>query len=222
MVLTGMAKLIGIVVGLVLFITLPFFMFGEQIEQVFAGDGVVSWLQSFGSLAWVAAVGLLIADLAIPVPTTAVMAALGMVYGPLLGGVIAGLGSIISGLVGYTLCRNLGRPFALLLSGEKGLAEGEKIFQNIGGWIVAMSRWLPVVSEVVACLAGLSKMRFSMFLTALICGSVPLGFLFSTIGHIGGEHAMLTLILSALLPFILWVGVRVVLLKLKSNIMDEA
>ena len=216
-----MTKLIGIVVGLVLFITLPFFIFGEQIEQVFAGDGVVSWLQSFGSLAWVAAMGLLIADLAIPVPTTAVMAALGMVYGPVLGGVIAGLGSIISGLVGYVLCRNLGRPFALLLSGEKGLAEGEKLFQNIGGWIVAMSRWLPVVSEVVACLAGLSKMPFPMFLAALICGSVPLGFLFSTIGYIGGEYAMLTLILSALLPFILWVGVRLVLLKLKSNIADE-
>lgn len=216
-----MTKLIGIVVGLVLFITLPFFIFGEQIEQVFAGDGVVSWLQSFGSLAWVAAVGLLIADLAIPVPTTAVMAALGMVYGPVLGGAIAGLGSIISGLVGYVLCRNLGRPFALLLSGEKGLAEGEKLFQNIGGWIVAMSRWLPVVSEVIACLAGLSKMPFPMFLAALICGSVPLGFLFSTIGYIGGEYAMLTLILSALLPFILWVGVRLVLLKLKSNIADE-
>ena len=216
-----MTKLIGIVVGLVLFITLPFFIFGEQIEQVFAGDGVVSWLQSFGSLAWVAAMVLLIADLAIPVPTTAVMAALGMVYGPVLGGVIAGLGSIISGLVGYVLCRNLGRPFALLLSGEKGLAEGEKLFQNIGGWIVAMSRWLPVVSEVIACLAGLSKMPFPMFLAALICGSVPLGFLFSTIGYIGGEYAMLTLILSALLPFILWVGVRLVLLKLKSNIADE-
>jgi uncharacterized membrane protein YdjX (TVP38/TMEM64 family) len=216
-----MTKLIGIVVGLVLFITLPFFIFGEQIEQVFAGDGVVSWLQSFGSLAWVAAMGLLIADLAIPVPTTAVMAALGMVYGPVLGGVIAGLGSIISGLVGYVLCRNLGRPFALLLSGEKGLSEGEELFKNIGGWIVAMSRWLPVVSEVVACLAGLSKMPFPMFLAALICGSVPLGFLFSTIGYIGGEYAMLTLILSALLPFILWVGVRLVLLKLKSNIGGE-
>jgi membrane protein DedA with SNARE-associated domain len=101
------------------------------------------------------------------------------------------------------------------------LSEGEELFKNIGGWIVAMSRWLPVVSEVVACLAGLSKMPFPMFLAALICGSVPLGFLFSTIGYIGGEYAMLTLILSALLPFILWVGVRLVLLKLKSNIGGE-
>ena len=162
-----MTKLIGIVIGLVLFITLPFFIFGEQIEQVFAGNGVASWLQDFGGYAWAAAIGLLVADLAIPVPTTAVMAALGMVYGPVLGGIIAGFGSIASGLVGYGLCRKLGRPFALWLSGEKGLAEGEKLFQNLGGWIVAMSRWLPVVSEVVACLAGLSKMPFPVFCCCL-------------------------------------------------------
>ena len=216
-----MTKLIGIVIGLVLFITLPFFIFGEQIEQVFAGDGVASWLQSFGGFAWLVAIGLLVADLAIPVPTTAVMAALGMVYGPVLGGVIAGVGSVVSGLIGYGLCRKLGRPFALWLSGEKGLAEGEKLFQSIGGWIVAMSRWLPVVSEVVACLAGLSKMPFPVFVVALVCGSVPLGFLFSSIGYIGGEHPVVTLILSALLPFLLWVIVRPILLKLKLNKCDE-
>lgn len=212
-----MTKLIGIVLGLVLFILLPFLIFGEQIWQVFTDDGVVFWLKSFGSLAWLAAIGLLIADLAIPVPTTAVMAALGMVYGPVIGGIVASFGSIVSGLLGYALCRKIGRPFALLLSGKKGLAEGEKLFQNIGGWIVVMSRWLPVVSELVACLAGLSKMSFPIFLAALICGSLPLGFLFSSIGYIGDEHAALTLILSALLPFVLWVGVRWTLIKLKQK-----
>jgi uncharacterized membrane protein YdjX (TVP38/TMEM64 family) len=216
-----MTKLIGIVIGLVLFITLPFFIFGEQIEQVFAGNGVASWLQDFGGYAWAAAIGLLVADLAIPVPTTAVMAALGMVYGPVLGGIIAGFGSIASGLVGYGLCRKLGRPFAIWLSGEKGLAEGEKLFQNLGGWIVAMSRWLPVVSEVVACLAGLSKMPFPVFVVALVCSSVSLGFLFSTIGYLGGNHPVMTLILSALLPLLLWVIVHPILLKFKPKKNDE-
>jgi len=212
-----MAKLIGIVVGVVLFISLPFFLFGEQIEQVFSGDGVVAWMRGFGGLAWAAGIGLLVADLAIPVPTTAVMAALGMVYGPVWGGAIAGLGSILSGLVGYLLCRHLGRPFALWVTGEKGLAEGERIFEALGGWIVAMSRWLPVVSEVVACMAGLSRMPFPVFLTALVCGSLPLGFLFSTIGHVGGETPILTLILSAVIPFLLWLAARPVLIKLKNS-----
>ncbi|NQV98212.1 MAG: VTT domain-containing protein [Rhodospirillales bacterium] len=203
-----MTKLIGIVIGLVLFVSVPFFIFGTQIEQMFSGEGVVSWLQGYGSFAGVAAIGLLVADLAIPVPTTAVMAALGMVYGPVYGGLYASLGSVISGLVGYGLCRKLGRPFALWLSGDQGLAEGERIFTNFGGWIVAMSRWLPVVSEVVACLAGLSRMPFPVFLVALLCGSVPLGFLFSFIGDLGGDQPLLTLLLSALLPFLLWLIAR--------------
>ena len=203
-----MAKLIGIVIGLVLFITIPFFIFGEHIDLIFAGGSVVAWLQSYGNFAWAAAIGLLIADLAIPVPTTAVMAALGMVYGPFTGGFISALGSVISGLVGYGLCRKLGRPLALWLSGQQGLVEGERIFKNIGGWIVALSRWLPVVSEVVACLAGLSRMPFPVFFSALLCGSVPLGFLFATIGHLGGNYPFMTLVLSAALPFILWFFVR--------------
>lgn len=212
-----MARLIGIALGLVVFVSLPFFIFGEQIEQSFSGDGVVSWMQSYGAFAWAAAIGLLVADLAIPVPTTAVMAALGMVYGPIYGGLFACLGSVISGLVGYFLCRHLGRPFAIWLSGEKGLAEGERIFENVGGWIVAMSRWLPVISEVIACLAGLSRMRFPVFITALVCGSLPLGFVFATIGHLGGDQPILTLILSALLPFVLWGVVRPCLKTLGKN-----
>ncbi len=203
-----MTKFVAIIVGVILFITLPFFIFGEQIELFFAGDGVVSWLREFDSFAWAAAIGLLVADLAIPVPTTAVMAALGMVYGPVLGGFIGGLGSIISGLVGYGLCRQLGRPLALWLNGERGLQEGEKIFLRLGGWIVALSRWVPVLSEVVACMAGLSRMSFPVFLAALVCGSVPLGFMFAIIGHLGGEYPLITLVLSALLPFLLWAVVR--------------
>ena len=202
-----MAKLLAIVFGLVAFVSIPFFLFGDQIEQVFA-DGVVNWLQDYGGFAWAAAIGLLIADLAIPVPTTAVMAALGMVYGPVLGGLISGLGSVVSGLVGYVLCRNLGRPFALWLNGEQGLSYGERLFENIGGWIVALSRWLPVVSEGIACLAGLSRMSFPVFISALLCGSVPLGFLFATIGHLGGDYPVTTLILSAFLPFSLWFIIR--------------
>lgn len=203
-----MVKFVAIVIGLAIFISAPFFLFGDRLAQLFAGDGIISLLQGYGDFAWAVAILLLVADLAFPIPTTAVMAALGMIYGPVPGGVVAAAGSVISGLVGYTLCRHLGRPFALWLTGEQGLAEGERIFGGFGGWIVAMSRWLPIVSEVVACIAGLSRMPFPTFFTALLCGSVPLGFLFSTIGHVGGGYPVLTLVLSAALPFVLWALVR--------------
>ncbi len=204
----SITRFVWLALGLAAFVAMPFFIFGEQLEQVFVNSGAVSFLERYGSFAWAIAIGLLVADLAFPIPTSAVMAALGMIYGPFVGGVVAALGSIVSGLVGYLLCRHLGRPVALWLNGEQGMLKGEQIFSDIGGWLVAMSRWLPVVSEVVACMAGLSRMQFSIFLTALICGSVPLGFTFSTIGYMGGDYPVLTLVLSAALPFILWLLVR--------------
>jgi len=203
-----MLRFIGIALGLVLFVAAPFFLFGDRFEQLFAGKGALSLLRDHGAFAWTVAIGLLIADLAFPIPTTAVMAALGMIYGPVLGGAVAAAGSGISGLVGYGLCRYLGRPFALWLSGRQGLDAGERIFKGAGGWVVAMSRWVPVLSEVVACIAGLSRMSFPVFFVALMCGSIPLGFVFAAIGHLGGGHPVMTLVLSAVLPFLLWVIFR--------------
>jgi len=52
----------------------------------------------------------------------------------------------------------------------------------------------------VACLAGLTRMPFRVFLIALLSGTVPLGFIFSTIGAFGLERPGLALALSVLAP----------------------
>jgi uncharacterized membrane protein YdjX (TVP38/TMEM64 family) len=203
-----MIRLILVFLVVALFLGAPFFLWGDQLEQLFAREGTVEWLREFGALAWLTALGLLIADLALPIPAAAIMAALGILYGPLWGGLLAAAGSVASGLVGYGLCRYLGRPFALWLNGHKALAEGERLFARTGGWTVVLSRWLPILAEVIACMAGLTRMRFSLFLGALLCGSLPLGFAFAAIGHLGAERPLLTLGLSVILPALLWLGVR--------------
>jgi len=60
----------------------------------------------------------------------------------------------------------------------------------------------------MACMAGLASMSFNLFLAALLCGSVPLGFAFAAIGHIGESRPVLTLGLSIVLPVILWLVCR--------------
>lgn len=187
----------------------PFVLFGGQIDAAFAEGGTLAFLSSYGRYAWAIAVALLILDLILPIPTSAIMAALGMIYGPLLGGTIAALGSITAGLTGYGLCRALGRPMALWLSGEEGLRRGQEIFDGpFGGWLIVLSRWLPILPEVLACLAGVSRMRFPVFLAALVCGSLPLGYVYATIGALGADRPLLTLILSAALPLALWALAR--------------
>jgi len=46
------------------------------------------------------------------------------------------------------------------------------------------------------------------FLIALLCGSAPLAFAFAAIGHTGGEHPVLAIALSAVVPPLLWLVVR--------------
>jgi uncharacterized membrane protein YdjX (TVP38/TMEM64 family) len=139
-----------------------------------------------------------------------------MIYGPWVGGLIATTGSVLAGLIGYTLCRLFGRPVASWLAGDAMLKYGQDLFARIGGWLVALSRWQPILPEVVACLAGLSRMRLSTFV-ALLCGSAPLGFVFAAIGHRGQEQPVLTLVLSALAPFVLWLLMKPIFDRLANR-----
>ncbi len=200
-----MKRLLLIFVILALLVIVPFLIWGDAIEKSMSLENTVVWLQSAGSWAWAAGIGLLLVDLFLPILGTVVMSALGLVYGWFWGGVLSAIGSIGAGLLAYGLARKLGRRAAVFLTGEKGLDEGGRLFQGeTGGWLVALSRWMPVLPEVVACLAGISKMPFWRFSAALCVGSLPMGFVFAWIGDSGNENPVFALILSACLPPVIW------------------
>ncbi len=202
--LKPLLRLTWIFVALAILIALPFFIWGDRLEAIFHQDRLVAWFQSYRGSAWLIAIGLLISDLVLPIPNTMVIAALGVIYGPLLGGLVATVGTCLSGLVGYSLCRRFGRPLAVRLVGEADLEAGEHLFARSGGFIVAASRWLPVLPEVISCMAGLTRMSLPIFALALVCGSAPLGFVVAGLGYAGSERPFLTLILCAALPLPLW------------------
>ena len=203
-----MLRLLGLFLFLALVVAIPFLIWGSGFEQSFTPEGAAAWLTGYGQWAGVAGILLLMSDLVLPIPATAVMAALGFVYGPVAGGLIATSGSFLSGALGYLLCRWFGRPVAVRLLGPKDLLEGEQLFARVGGWLVVLSRWLPVFPEVIACMAGLSRMPPLAFFAALACGSAPLGFVFAMIGHAGVDYPVLAIALSAGLPPLLWLGVQ--------------
>lgn len=205
-----MKRLFLLFLALALLVIVPFLIWGGRFEEALTQENTVAQLQSAGAWAWAVGIGLLVIDVFLPIPGTVVMSALGLIYGWLPGGVFSAVGSILAGVLAYWLCRKLGRRAAKWLAGEKGLAGGERLFDGeTGGWIVAMSRWMPVLPEVIACLAGLSRMPFPRFLAALCAGSIPMGFVFAWIGHAGTGRPGLALLLSAGLPPLLWGAFRV-------------
>jgi uncharacterized membrane protein YdjX (TVP38/TMEM64 family) len=208
--MTGYLRLALIVSGLGVLVALPFVVWGDGFEAAWSTQRTVAWLREQGEWAWLAAIALLVTDLVLPIPGSSVMAALGIVYGPLLGGTVAAAGSMLSGLVAYGLCRAFGRRPFRWIAGADAVQAAETAFRRQGGWLVALSRWLPVLPETIACLAGLARMRLRTFVLALACGSIPLGFTFAAVGHLGADRPVLTLAASAVAPALLWAAVRLV------------
>ena len=209
-----MKRLFLIFLILATMVIVPFLIWGSQVEESMSLENTVSWLRSTGNWAWAAGIGLLIIDLFFPILGTVVMSALGLVYGWFIGGLFSALGSIAAGLLAYGLAHKIGRKAVLWLTGENGLAEGERLFHGeTGGWLVAFSRWMPVLPEVVACLAGITKMPFKRFFAALCAGCFPMGFIFAWIGETGNEQPVIALILSAGLPPLIWGAFRLLYRK---------
>ena len=206
-----MKRLFLIFLSLAFLVIVPFLIWGDDIEESMTLEGTVEAMQASGSWAWAVGIGLLLVDLFLPILGTVVMSALGLVYGWFLGGLIASVGSIGAGLLAYGLARKLGRRAAMWLAGERGLAEGERLFGGeAGGWVVALSRWMPVLPEVVACMAGIARMPFGKFVAALCAGSIPMAFVFAWIGQAGEERPLLAIALSAGLPPLIWGVVRLI------------
>src|SRR5215212_7067927 len=94
-----------LIMVLLVLIIAPFCIWGEWFEKMFDLHGAKAWMESLGAWAWLGGVALLISDLVLPVPSTVVMSALGLVYGWFWGGLASVVGAVLAGLVAYGLCR---------------------------------------------------------------------------------------------------------------------
>lgn len=197
-------RLYLIVFTLVLIMLVPALVFEDDVDRYFSGEAGLNRLRQFGGWAWLAGIGLIVADLVAPVPSTAVISGLGMIYGPIVGGLIGGVGSTLAGLVAFTGCRAVGPKVARRLVGESDLELLNKFFNKYGLWAVALSRWMPLLPEALCCLAGLAGMRVGPFVASLACGSFAMGFAFGMLGQAYLDNPTAGLMVSAAVPLAVW------------------
>jgi uncharacterized membrane protein YdjX (TVP38/TMEM64 family) len=168
-----------------------------------ANDAVLM-LRHYESWAWAAGIALIWIDLVLPIPQTAVIAALGMIYGTLLGALLGSVGLITSGLFGYALMRSSARRHAHRFVGRRSLQRMEGAFDQGGAWAIVLSRSLPYsVPEVMVFLAGLAGMPAGTFIAALTVGSVPTAIVFAAIGSGWAHQPIVALVASYVLPIVL-------------------
>ena len=150
---------------------------------VFTEEQVRGWLEGLPQV-WmaVAIFGLLAADLALPVPSSVLLAFGGWALGWHIGSLVGAAGMLAGNLAGYWLCRLAGRR-----AFEKLVGPGEA--ERFGKWLVRwgpaaviVSRLVPAMAETLSCLAGLGRMHAARFTAALILGTVPVALFFSVLG----------------------------------------
>ena len=168
-----------------------------------ANDAVLM-LQKYNAWAWAVGIALIWADLLLPVPQTVVIAALGIIYGTVLGGLLGSVALITGGLLGYVIMLTSARRVVKRLVGPQSLTTMEGLFNRAGPWAIVLTRSLPYsIPEAIVFLAGLARMRMGKFTTALTVGSVPTAFVFAAIGAGWADQPVLALAVSYALPIVL-------------------
>jgi uncharacterized membrane protein YdjX (TVP38/TMEM64 family) len=167
-------------------------------------NDAVFMLREYDSWAWALGIAVIWADLVLPVPQTAVIAALGIIYGTVFGGLLGSVGLISGGVLGYALMRTSARRFVDRLVGRQSRHKMESLCDRAGVWAIVLTRSLPYsVPEAIVFLAGLAGMPMGKFTIALTVGSVPTAFAFAAIGAGWADQPILVLIVSYVLPMLL-------------------
>jgi uncharacterized membrane protein YdjX (TVP38/TMEM64 family) len=167
-------------------------------------NDAVSVLRQYESWAWVLGIALIWVDVVLPIPQTAVIAALGIIYGTFLGALLGSFGLITGGLLGYVLMLTSARRYVQRFVGPQSLHKLERVFDQGGAWAIVLTRSLPYsVPEAMVFLAGLAGMPTRTFVAALTVGSVPTAFVFAAIGAGWADQPVLALAVSYILPIFL-------------------
>ena len=177
---------------------------GQSFEYLFSQEKCIEWFSRIKPLAWIIGIALLIFDILLPVPATGIMAALGAVYGPWVGGTASAVGSVCAGLTGYFIAKFFGQKASTGIASQEEVERFKTFFDRWGSYAIILSRIMPIVPEVTTILAGLSRMNFRRFLLALMVGSLPVSFLFSFMGSYSGFSPGIGILLAVLLPAFLW------------------
>lgn len=181
------AKLLGLVVGLGSFLTATYLIaesYGWTEER-----RVASAIEAFAGGGWgrvgvgLAVVALLVADLALPIPSSLVMTLAGRFLGTWGGFACNLIGSLGAALLGYGLCRKFGRGAFARLFGAEDTGQAEALFRTFGPWAIALSRPVPMLTEIVSCLAGLTAMALCPFVALTLLGTVPISLAYAWLGH---------------------------------------
>lgn len=162
---------------------------------------------------------ILFADLFIAVPTLTVMIFAGYFLGPITGALTSIIGVLVAGITGYVLSYYYGEKLLfLIIKNKQERLNATNQFKQYGFIMILLSRAMPIIPEVTACMAGVSKMPAIKFVSAWLIGSVPYAIVATYAGSVSTLDNPKPAIFSAIaLSCLLWVGWYILQMVMHKN-----
>ena len=139
------------------------------------------WMRHGGVLAASLGVGLLIADVVLPVPSSLVMVAHGALFGVVVGTLLSLLGSVGAASFGFAIGRRGGKVLERLVTPAER-TRADNLLTRWGTLAIIVTRPVPLLAETVAIMAGASRMSWTNVVVASLLGSLPPALLYALTG----------------------------------------
>ncbi len=144
-------------------------------------DDARPWMGRGGAGAAAVGVGLLVVDVALPVPSSGVMMLHGLLFGLWVGAALSLVGSLGAAAVGFGLGRAGNEWIRRLVTPEEHDRAG-RLLARWGALAIVASRPVPMLAETVMILAGASPMPWGRAMLAAFAGTVPAALAYAAVG----------------------------------------
>jgi uncharacterized membrane protein YdjX (TVP38/TMEM64 family) len=139
-------------------------------------------------------VGILAADIVLPVPSGPVSTLAGSHLGVVLGTGASALGMTLGAVIAFAVARRFGidKTDREVLDGE-----GNETTDQHGAWMLVLTRPLPIVAEAAVLLAGALRMPWRSFLPPIVVSNLAISATYATFGRQAAAHGWLPLAVCA-------------------------
>jgi uncharacterized membrane protein YdjX (TVP38/TMEM64 family) len=195
-----------LLLGVVTLILVPFVLFEDDFAALadHAASGTVSvpWAVTIIS-------GLLALDVLLPVPSSIVSAAAGVLLGFWLGALVIWAGMTVSCLVAYVIgARAAGLTKRIV--GEDGLRRARAIAARYGDFAIVLCRAVPVVAEASVIFAGVMHAPVGRFLAVCALANLGIALGYAAIGaySMSVDSFLLAFLGALAIPVVAWIVAR--------------
>jgi len=115
---------------------------------------------------------------------------------------------MLAAFIGFFGCRWGGRRVFARMIGDRDIDKVRAWFEDYGVIAIILSRPVPMLTEILSCLAGLSNVRPMIFALVAFLGTLPVCLVFSWFGSIEGSGLMPAVWISVAIPAVGWVFTR--------------